>query len=90
MVGAHVADRRAVEAEVDANFDAFQRMLGDLMRDHAGQHALMRSGEVVGFFDSPIAAAKAGLARFEDGLFSVQEVTDRVEHVGWLIDAVDR
>jgi hypothetical protein len=69
--------------EVDRNYDAFVRMLGTLLPDHRDQLALMRDGEVVGFFKTPKDALKAATERFTDGIFSIQEVTDEPIDLGF-------
>lgn len=68
--------------EVDANYDAFQRMLGDLLPNHSGRHALMRARRIVELFDRPADALQAGNLRFADGLFSIQEVIDEPIDLG--------
>jgi hypothetical protein len=72
----------AQDREVDQNYDAFQRALGSLLPRHRGQYALMRLREFVGFFDNPGDAFRAGIERFEDELFSIQEVTDEPIDLG--------
>ena len=70
-------------AEVDRNYDAFVRMLSGIVNQHRDQMALMRDGAVVGFFDTPGEANRAGLHRFPDGVFSIQEVTDEPIDLGF-------
>jgi hypothetical protein len=74
--------RTQQDAEVDQNYDAFQRLLGAWLPEHRGQYALMRSRQLVEFFDFPGDAFRAGTNRFEDGLFSIQEVTDEPIDLG--------
>lgn len=81
-------DKAAQEREVDVNYDVFVTMLPDLMRHHADEHALMRGGQVVGFYRSTSTALAAGGSRFEDGIYSVQEVTDRPIDLGFYSHAV--
>jgi len=69
--------------EVDRNYDAFTRMLGKLLPQHRDQLALMRDGEVVGFFGKPREAREAGERMFTDGIFSIQEVTDEPIDLGF-------
>jgi hypothetical protein len=69
--------------EVARNYDAFTRILGTLLRDHRDQLALMRDGEVVGFYDTPREALEAAAERFSDGIFSIQEVTDEPIDLGF-------
>ena len=68
---------------MDHNFDVFQRVLSALIVDHRDQFALMREGEIVGFFDKPGDANRAGMDRFPDQIFSIQEVTDEPIDLGF-------
>ena len=77
------------EAEVDANYEAFEAMLPKLMREHAGKTVLLRKGNVEGIFADSAVALAAGRERFEDGLFSIQEVTDRPVDLGFFSHALD-
>jgi hypothetical protein len=69
--------------QVDRNYDAFVRMLGALLPSHRDQLALMRDGQVVGFFNSPREALEAATDKFSDGIFSIQEVTDEPIDLGF-------
>ena len=70
------------ETEIDQNYDFFQRNLGGLLVDHKGQYALLRSCSIVEFFDQPGEAYRAGLARFSDAIFSIQEVRSEPIEMG--------
>jgi hypothetical protein len=76
-------DRARQAAEVDRNYDAFTRMLGSILAEHRDQLALMRDGEVIGYFDTPRAALRAASELFPDGIFSLQEVTDEPIDLGF-------
>ena len=69
--------------EVDRNYDAFTRVLGSILRAHRDQLALMRDGQIVGYFDTPKDALRAASERFPDGIFSIQEVTDEPIDLGF-------
>ena len=73
---------------VKRNYDAFKEELPTLLREHRNKFALMRDGEVVGFFDSSRDAALVGNSRYDDGIYSVQKVTDQVEDLGYYSYAV--
>ncbi len=75
-------DRDAHHAEVDRNFDAFKQALPDLMNSDKGRYVLLRHAAVVGIFDDRQAASHAGLQKFPDHFFSVQEVTDEPVDLG--------
>ena len=79
---------RELQSEVDANFDAFQEKLSELMISEPDRWALMKGGECIAFYDTLRDAMAAGNAQFEDGLFSVQEVTTREIDLGWFSHAV--
>jgi hypothetical protein len=69
--------------EVDRNYDAFTKLLGSILPEHRDQLALMRDEQIVGYFDTPHQALKAGYERFPDGIFSIQEVTDEPLDLGF-------
>ena len=76
-------DHARQKLEVDRNYDAFVRVLGTIIGTHRDQLALMRDGEIVGFFDTPRQAFEAAAETFPDGIFSVQEVTDEPIDLGF-------
>ena len=75
------ADRQGLE--VDQNFDAFQRIVGELLTEHRDRYALMRDAKIVEFFDTPGDAYREGMCRFDDEIFSIQEVTDQPIDLGF-------
>jgi hypothetical protein len=79
----------ARQIEIDGNYDFFQRSLRGFLSQHRGKFALLRKRQVVGFFDGPGDAYRAGLAQFDDELFSVQEVDDRPAEMGLISLALD-
>lgn len=68
---------------IAANYEAFEQMLPDLIRDAPGKFALLKDRRLVGTFDSASAAHAAGTARFDDGLFSVQKVKKGAVSLGF-------
>ena len=69
--------------QVDRNFEAFLDKLPDLIPDHAGTFALLHDCKVIDFFRSSLEATVEGAKRFGTGQFSVQEVTDEPDHLGF-------
>jgi hypothetical protein len=57
--------------------------LPDLVQSHAGQFALLHAQQVVDYFGSAAEAVVEGMKRFGRGEYSVQEVTDEVENLGF-------
>jgi hypothetical protein len=76
-------DHQRQQAEVERNYDAFVRMLGGILEEHRDQLALMRDGRIVAYFERPGEAHRAGIDRFPDGIFSIQEVTDEPIDLGF-------
>jgi hypothetical protein len=74
--------RDELRVEVDRNYDYFQRTLAVLLKDHAGQYALLKAGAIVGFYEGPGVAYRAGLARFPEKIFSIQQITDEPDELG--------
>ena len=72
----------AQRAQIDQNYDAFQRSLASVLPDHRDEYALMRDREIVGYFKSVGDAYRTGLSRYDDRLFSIQEVTDEPIDLG--------
>lgn len=82
-------DRMELEREVDFNFDVFAQQLPALMPSHEGEYVLMRNGAMISFHPTASAAVAAGRAEYADGIFSIQEVTDRPIDLGFFSHAVD-
>ena len=82
-------DARPLSAEVDQNYDYFQRNLKRFIAEQYGRYALLRHRRVVGFFDDPGAAAREGALRFPDNLFSIQEIVDEPTDLGLYSDAIN-
>ena len=79
----------AKQAEVRANFDAFQGKLPELLKTHAGKFVVLRNREIVDVFDTFADAAKFGTKMYADDMFSVQEVTERHIELGFFSVGID-
>lgn len=64
-------------------------MIASLLPAHSGEFALLRQRELVDVFPRAIDAMSEGYHRFDDGLFSVQRITDRPLDLGFLSYATD-
>lgn len=69
--------------KVDRNFEAFSKMLPELLQTHPGKYAVLHDGKAVEFFDTLGDAVKFGHAKFGDHNFSVQEVTRQGVNLGF-------
>lgn len=76
------------QKEIDLNFEFFQQKLPELMVENRGRFALIRHREIIGFYDTAIDAQTTGEKFFKDGIFSVQQVTDRPLDLGFFSHAV--
>ena len=72
-----------MQDQFESNFVAFKRILPSLLADHRNEFALLHQGDVVDFYLTSFAAVESGLSRFGEDNFSVEEVTDRVEDLGF-------
>ena len=75
-------------AEIDRNLERFLQILPSLMADHEGEYALLRHAVVVGYYPSAIDAQIAGNQRFEDRMFSIQQVATAAAELGRYTHAV--
>ena len=78
-----------IQKEVDENYKAFKELLPELLKDHRGRFALMRDKEVVQIFDSVHDAVVFAKDKYEDELFSVQEVTEQSADLGYFSHAIN-
>ena len=74
---------KKTESEVDRNYEAFLKVLPDLLKSHAGKFAVLHDAQVVEFFDSLADAVRFGTAKFGDARFSVQEVSSQDINLGY-------
>lgn len=82
-------DADALRAEIQVNYDAFQRALATLLPGQQNRYALLRHGEVIDFFARPGQADLAGSQRFADGLYSIQQVIDEPVELGVYANVAD-
>ena len=74
---------RAEDIEVDLNYEAFSRLLPELLLKHENQYVLMRNGSVESIFDTMRDAVVAASKLFDDDLYSVQKITDEPVNLGF-------
>ena len=76
-------DRELQRREVDQNYDYFARSLSTFLPEHIGQYAVLKSREIIDFFDTPAQAYRYALDRFGEAEFSIQEVTEEPIDLGF-------
>ena len=81
-------DHSAIQAEVDKNYEAFQKLLPELIEKHNGRFALMRGKKMVHIFDSVHDAVVFAKEKYDDDLFSVQKISNQAADLGIFSHAV--
>lgn len=74
--GDHVVSKSDIQAEVDKNYEAFVAQLPSLLVTRRDTFALMKGGEIFGFYSTVNDARSAASTFLKDQLYSIQEVTD--------------
>ena len=73
----------AIDREMDANYDFFQTKKQALMKTHKDKFVLIRKKKFIDFFDSYEQADQVAVEKYgEDGLYSIQKITDEVIIIG--------
>ncbi len=80
---------KEVRAAVDRNYEAFIAKLAQLLENFRGKFVLMRDGEVVEIFATLREAHLAAKRRFNDDLYSIQEITDAPVDLTYLCRVLD-
>ena len=62
--------------QVEQNHKVFKEKLPELLKSHKDKFVLMKDGEIIDYYDTFEKADLAGLDKYKDDIFSVQEVTD--------------
>jgi hypothetical protein len=70
-------------AEVDDNFLAFTKMLPELLQSSPGKFALLHNQNLVAVFNSSIAAFIEGMKQFGENRYSIQEISDQADNLGF-------
>ncbi len=83
-----MSNSEKLQNAVDQNYKAFQTMLPQLQSSQGGRFVLMRDEKIVERFDSARDAVLFGQERFDDGLFSIQQITTIVADFGYFSHAV--
>lgn len=76
------------QAEVDRNYEAFVKVLSSLLPARRDQYALMKTGKILGYYTTAQDARQAAETFIDDGLYSIQKVTDSSVDLGYFSHAV--
>ena len=78
----------ASREQVESNYAAFRAMLPSILPLHRNKYALMKDGEVIGFYSSLDDAYVTARQFLKDQPFSVQLVTDAAVDLGFFSHAI--
>jgi len=53
-----------IDPALERDYEYFQSIMADLLKEHAGKFVLIRNQTLVGFYDTDEAAYKEGVERF--------------------------
>jgi hypothetical protein len=70
-------------SEVDINYEAFIAELPSILPERRGQFALLHRRKIVEYYSSAVEAATEGYRKFGEEAYSVQEVTDEADNLGF-------
>lgn len=76
-----------IDSEIDANYDHYRRHLSEFFEAEQGRIALLKSAQIVGFFDSVGDANRHARTVFPDGLYSLQPVIAEPVDLGFFSHA---
>ena len=78
--------RNKIHREVDTNYDFFVEYLKshkEIQKKHKGEYALIRHQEIVRFFKDRNQAIQWGREQYPNRMFSVQDVDNKSDVVGY-------
>lgn len=76
-----------IEVEIDRNFDSFRGLLPSIVEEHRGQFAVLHRRNCVGIYATLLQAVTAASKQFDEGSFSIQEITDAPLDLGFFSHA---
>jgi hypothetical protein len=76
-----------IDREIDANYDHYRRHVSEFFESEQGRVALLKSCQIVGFFDSVSDANRFARTEFPDGLYSLQPVIPEPVDLGFFSHA---
>jgi rhodanese-related sulfurtransferase len=76
------------QQEVDKNYEEFVRLLPTILPTHRDKYALMKDKKILGYYSSSVDARTAAKSFIDDGIYSIQRVTDSSVDLGYFSHAV--
>lgn len=77
-----VAYLMSQQEQAKSNYDAFKKMLPDLLKDE-NKYALLRDQELIAVYDTMADAVTTAEKMYEDGRWSIQKITERPINLGY-------
>ena len=77
-----MADRDR-QARIEINLRFFRTLLPSLINEHRGRYALLRDETLVGVYDTVRDAKLTADRFFEDGNYSIQQITETPVNLGF-------
>ena len=72
-----------LDTEVDRNLFAFLPKIPELLDQHAGAYALLKDQKIISLHQRLSEALASAEAKFSDGIYSIQRVTDKPVELGF-------
>lgn len=72
-----------LDTEIDRNLFAFLPRIPELMKEHEGEFAVLRHQQVISIHKRLRDALEDACAAFSDGIYSIQQVTDKPVELGF-------
>lgn len=76
------------QEEVDRNFEEFEKLLPTIISTYRDKYALMKDRKIFGYYSSAEDARVAASSFIDDGIYSIQHVTDTSINLGFFNYAV--
>ncbi|MCY4576935.1 MAG: hypothetical protein OXB96_00670 [Candidatus Kaiserbacteria bacterium] len=75
-------NKERLQKEVDDNYSFFKRHKNEISPEYAEKFVLIRQQKFIDYYSTKEDAITAGRSEYEDGLFSVQKVSDEMVDLG--------
>ena len=73
-----------IEEEVKENYQFFKEKLPELMTEHKGKFLVLRNRKIEGYCNTHEEAVLKAKEEFPDGLYSIQQVSDKEVDLGFI------
>lgn len=77
-------NREEIQKEVDTNYQFFKKELNRISSQYNNKYILLKNAQVVESFDTIDDAIKYAKTKFEDGLYSIQNINDVPANLGFI------